>query len=374
MQKSDKRHIKIVLTGGHAATSALSVVEEFLRQSDNYFWEIFWIGAASAFEGHKVLPLEQRVLPRLGITSYKIVSGRVQRKWSRYTIPSVLKIPLGFFHALFLLIKIRPRIILSFGGFAAFPVVLGGYLLRIPVVIHEQTVAIGLANRVSSFFATKIAISRRESEKFFPSSKVKLIGLPLMSSIFEIFPKKNHGVPPTIYITGGSRGAAKINKVVDEILEQLLKKYIIIHQCGNLEYAYFLRRKRNLSPELSRRYEVYDFIDPADVASVYRRADILISRAGAHTVAEIMATARPSVLIPISWSRYDEQLQNARLAQKSGLAVVITEDKLSPGILLQKIEEILKNWTFMVSGSKNTYSKLDRLASGKLVELIKSCL
>src|SRR3990172_6714258 len=112
---------KIVLTGGHAGTTAISVVEELVKESGRYRWEIHWIGASSAVEGKKVATLEKRVLPRMGVSFHSILTGRLQKKWTVHTLPSILKIPLGFFHAVFLLLKIRPKIILSFGGFAALP-------------------------------------------------------------------------------------------------------------------------------------------------------------------------------------------------------------------------------------------------------------
>src|SRR5260221_10516561 len=149
----------ILLTGGHAGTTALSVIEEFQSREDTRDWKIFWIGAQHAVEGKKTPTLESQILPKLGITSYSIIMGRLQRKFTRYTLASLIKIPFGFIHALYLLKKIKPQVILSFGGFAAYPVVVVGSLLKIPVVIHDQTAAAGRANMFSARFAKKVAIS-----------------------------------------------------------------------------------------------------------------------------------------------------------------------------------------------------------------------
>ena len=178
---------RIVLTGGHAATTALSVVEELnLRKDDGMYWEIYWIGAKSAVEGAQVPTLDAAVFPKMGVSFHPIFTGRLQRRLSLWTVPSILKIPVGFFHALALLIKIRPRIILSFGGFAAFPVVLSGWLLRIPIIIHEQTSSAGLANRMSAPFADKVALARKESIKFFSRKKSVVVGNPILAEIAKV--------------------------------------------------------------------------------------------------------------------------------------------------------------------------------------------
>jgi UDP-N-acetylglucosamine--N-acetylmuramyl-(pentapeptide) pyrophosphoryl-undecaprenol N-acetylglucosamine transferase len=162
-----RRNKKIVLTGGHAASTAVAVVEA-LQKDPKINWQIYWIGAASAMEGRRVPTLGMKVLPNLGVEVFTIKAGRLQRKFSRQTIPALARIPLGFLGALYLLLKLRPDVTFSFGGFAAFPVVLASWLLRIPVLIHEQTVAVGLANKISAPFAKQIAIARKESEQFFP--------------------------------------------------------------------------------------------------------------------------------------------------------------------------------------------------------------
>lgn len=379
-EKLKPKVIKVVLTGGHAATSALSLIEEFFKASSKENppaqagWQIYWIGPASSYEGKKHATLEQRVLPRLGVVSFKIVMGRIQRKWTRYTIPAMAKIPFGFFHALILLLKIKPDVVLSFGGFAAFPVVFVSFLLRIPVVIHEQTVTIGLANKLSAVFAKKIAVSRKQSFKHFAKEKTSLTGLPLMSNVLEVLPKSNISEPPTIYITGGSRGAQRINAVVDQILESLLEKYYVIHQTGELDYDYFSERKKKMNVKFSPKYEVYSFIDPQEVGSIYKRCDIIIARAGAHTVAEIMATGRPAVLIPIPWARFDEQKQNAEMAVRVGIAKVIEEKDLNPESLVNKISEVKSNWQKMVKMAKKTYTSLDRRAAHNLLNLVRGCI
>ena len=369
MKKSEK--IRIVFTGGHAATTAISVVEEILRRGLN--WKIFWIGAEAGVEGQAVSTLESEALPSLGVSLYSIKAGRLQRKFSFWTIPSLLKIPLGFFQAFALLIKIKPKLVLSFGAYTAFPVVVSAYILGIPVVVHEQTVAAGRANRASGFFARKIALARKESQKFFPGAKCVVVGNPILSDIAKIRPKRSIGEPPTVFITCGSRGSQIINDAVDGTLERLLPAYRIIHQTGPIDYPNFLKRKGSLSGELSENYIVESRIDPLKIATVYTQADIVIARAGANTVSEIITTRRPSILIPIPWSYLDEQTKNAQAAQKLGIAKIVTQDSLTPASLLEAVGEVRRDWEKM-AGSSLKKENPDTQASARLVKLLEAVL
>lgn len=360
---------RIVLTGGHAATPAVAVVEELLRRETKR-WKIAWIGARQAIEGKEVPTLESEVFSKLGVESLVVAAGRIQRRFSLWTIPAILKIPLGFFHALILLTRIKPKIILSFGGYAAYPVVLAGWLMRIPVIIHEQTAAAGRANRASSVFAKKICLARPESLNYFPKRKCVVIGNPVMTQVAEVVPKAAIGRPPTLYITGGSRGAQVINQAVAGVLEKLLTKYRIIHQTGALDFAKFERLKNALPIEASKRYEVFDRIDPLKVDNVYREADIVIGRAGANTVAEIMAAKRPAILIPIPWSYLDEQTKNAVFAEKYGLAKILKQENLTPANLFQAVRELNSDWGKMVTKVVLKPGP-DKEAAKKLVDLVE---
>src|SRR3990172_9724478 len=147
-----KKNLRIVLTGGHAATTALSVVEEIEVHHPD--WEIHWIGVQRAFEGKKIPTLEANIFSsKLNVKVHHIIAGRLQKKFTRWTLYSLLKLPLGFFYSLKLLLKIKPAVVLSFGGFAAYPVVVVTWLMRVPVIIHDQSTVAGRANIRSAFFA-----------------------------------------------------------------------------------------------------------------------------------------------------------------------------------------------------------------------------
>ncbi len=360
------------MTGGHAATTAIATIEEVIRRERN--WEIYWVGVKGAFAGRRKIPtLESSAIPAKGVVFRSIFAGRIQKKFTKWTIPSMLKIPIGFFHGLYLLATIRPKLVLSFGGFAAYPVVVAAWILRIPVIIHEQTSVVGRANRFSSFFAKKIAISRVSSARFFPKEKVVLTGNPLMTQIWEVPTKKSPGVPLTLFFTGGSRGSRSLNLLMEGALETLLPKYIVIHQAGYLDFSRYQKIKEMLPESLSANYELYPLLDPMQMDGVYRRADIIIARAGANTVAEIMAVKRPSILIPISLTAYDEQKKNAESAVKFGIAEVLDENTAKSDDLVRLIEKISHDWKDIVSKIINKASG-DMGAQKKLVDLIEQCL
>lgn len=369
MQEKD---IKILFTGGHAATTALSVIHKIKEKYPN--WEIYWVGPKSNVEGKNIPTLASVAMPKIGVKYIPITAGRIQRKFTIWTIPSLFKIPLGFFDSFKIITDIKPKLIISFGGYAAFPICITAWLFRIPVIIHEQTVAVGRANKLTAFFARKILIAREESRKYFPGSKTILTGNPVSSEIASISPKSKLSARPVIYVTGGSSGAQRVNNVVGEALFDLLKKYKLIHQTGRLDYEVFKTKREQFPFDLKRRYEVYDFIDPSDMASIFKEADIIISRAGANTVSEIIVSRRPSVLIPIPWSAYDEQTKNARLAEKFGIATVLLESEMNKETLLEKVEYIAENWKKMSTQVDDSLAKLDKAASQRFLREIESLL
>lgn len=359
---------KLVLTGGHAATTAVAVVEEIKSRGAD--WKLYWIGARNAIEGKKMVTLESEVLPRLGVEFLSLTTGRLQRKFTFWTIPSLLKIPFGFFQSLYYLLKIKPDAVLSFGGFASFPVVFNANLLGIPVIIHEQTPAAGRANMISAKYATKIALSRFESKKYFLNSECVITGNPVMKDIKKIKPigarLKNN---PVIFVTGGSRGSQSINETLEVILKSLLAKYKIIHQTGGLDYHKFSDIKQKLPMALRKNYEVFIRVNPLEISKIYSQATMIISRAGANTVSEIMLVKRPAILIPLPISYLDEQTLNARVAEKWGIAKVIPQSQLTPEMLMSAIEKITSNIN-KILGKVNKEKSPDFDASKKLVDLV----
>lgn len=372
MQKKKAKPKVIVLTGGHGGSTALATVQAAAEEKKD--WKIYWIGTKKAIEGKAALTLEFKIFPKYGIKCYSLTTGRFQKRFSRYTIPSLLKLPIGFFQSLVLLIKLRPKVVVSYGGFAAFPVVFWAFIFRIPVIIHEQTTVAGLSNKLSASLASKIAISRKQSAKFFPAGKTILTGNPVSKSITAILPKKTPGEPMTIFIIGGSRGSRTINHALSPIIIKLLKKFMLIHITGEEDYLSFKNLKKSLPKSLANRYKVYNFVEHENMPKFFKKADIIISRGGANTISEIITSTRPAIIIPIPWTRYNEQEKNAELVESIGLGVILNQNDLTANKLLTTIDKVAKNWDKMNTSSKTEVASLDKNAAKNLVSLINNQL
>ncbi len=361
-----KNEIRIVLTGGHAATPGIATVEELRKRDFGKKLEIYWIGSKKSVEGTKFSTLEYKIYPEIGVKFYPITAGKIQTKFTRHTVPSLLKIPVGFVQAFIALLKIRPKVVISFGGYASFPVVFWAWVFRIPVILHEQTVAAGRASMASSFFAARIAVSREESLKFFPKNRVTVTGNPVMQEIVKVKAKNTPGNPPTILIIGGSRGSQFINEEVSYIADKLTQKYKLIHVTGEANYLNY----KNFE---SAWYEVISTVDPREVYKYYEKADIVISRAGANSVSEIIIVKRPAILIPLPRTFMDEQVKNAKYAEDFGVAKVMTEREVNSESLQSAIADSLENWSKIVGRIKEKISP-DLNAAKNLVDLVSPFL
>lgn len=355
---------KILLTGGHGATTGIAIVEEIKKRQPEA--QIYWIGSKSVISGSSATSLEHKIYPKLGIHYFSIQAGKLQTKFTRYTIPLVLMIPLGFIQALGLLIRIKPNVVLSLGGFASFPVVFWSWLFGIPVIIHEQTTTAGRASRMEAFFARKIALGRSESLDYFPKNKSVVTGNPLTHSILSVKPKTSLPAKPAILITGGSRGSEFINEEVIKIVPDLVKKYDIYHITGERDYPKY----KNLE---SINYKVFSYVEPSKMAVLYQECDLVIGRAGANSVSELLFVKRPAILIPLPRTYLKEQEKNAKLAEDFGLAKVMLEPEVNPQSLKAEIENIFKNWQNIVKGTLDKPSP-DKEASERVCDLIMAHL
>lgn len=333
--------MKVVLVGGHLSP-ALAVLEN-LEKNNTYY-----IGRKYSFEGDNALSLEYQEIIKLNIPFYSLNTARLQRKFTRYTFTSLLKMPAGFYQALKILSKIRPDVVLSFGGYLSLPVGLAAYFLKIPLVIHEQTLQIGLANKILSPFARKICISWQSSGKFFPKEKTILTGNPIKKDTLKLLnSKKIVNNPPLIYITGGSAGSHAINEFIEKSLDKLLNKFEIFHQTGDSKiYNDFEKLcivKKHLGEEKSKKYTLTKFLTPKESSLMLARADLVIGRSGINTVTELIYLQKPALLIPLPFSQKREQARNAEYIKSTGLAEVIDQTSLTTDSFINAIFSMYKN-------------------------------
>lgn len=369
MREANKPEKRIVITGGHL-TPAFAVVECLKRSG----WEIYWFGEKRAVSGKEVKTLEYKVIPKHGIPFYSVTSAKFQRSTRFKSLLFFWKIPIGFFQSLSLLNKIKPRVVLSFGGYLSVPVVVASWILRIPVVLHEQTAAPGLANQLVARFATKVAISFPGSGAVFPSNKIVLTGNPIRKNIFEIAKKRKserRGKLPVLYITGGSRGSQVINKAILETLPKLLNIFTIYHQAGDLDFPSVLTIYNKLPEKLKKRYNIAANYSFSEVERIFGEVDIAVSRAGANSVLEFAALGIPSILVPLPHAGFGEQEANARALVATGLAIILPQNKLTGRLLFVKLKDMLTGIGELKAHAKEALKLVKEDAAERILELVE---
>ena len=320
---------KIVMTGGGTAghvTPNIALMPS-LRQEG---FEISYIGS---YDG-----IEKGLIEAQNVPYYGISSGKLRRYFDPKNFSDPFKVIKGFFQARKLLKKLKPDILFSKGGFVSVPVVLAAKTRHIPVIIHESDLTPGLANKLAIPAATKVCCNFPETLKYLPEGKAVLTGSPIRRELltgnrlaaldFCHFTADK----PVLLIIGGSIGSVFINNAVRGSLDQLLEQFQVIHLCG----------KGNLDPELEHRqgYAQYEYIND-NLADLFAAADLVISRAGANSICELLALHKPNILIPLSAkaSRGD-QILNARSFESQGFSYVIEEESLTPQVLFDAIREV----------------------------------
>lgn len=319
--------MKILVTGAHF-TPVIATLEELRKYPDV---TVVYAGRKTTQEGDSTPSIESQILPSMGIKFIPVITGRLQRIFTIYTIPSLLKIPIGFIQSFFVILSQKPDAILSFGGYVAVPVVITGWLFSVPIIIHEQTLVSGLANKICAWFADKIAVSFPNTIK---GEKVILTGNPIRKIVKATRIRKDAKLP-TILITGGNQGSHVINLAVEECISNLTKIANVIHVTGDNKFFDFEKLKK-----LDKKnYSVKKWIDK-DWGDVLSGADLVVSRAGINTLTEVAILGKPTLTIPI---QNKEQNKNAEYFAKMGLTKILPQSKLSGQTLLENIKLMLNN-------------------------------
>lgn len=336
--------MKILISGGHL-TPALAVID-YIRRVDPQT-KIVFVGRRQSQNGQQSpekAEVERRGLKFISLASPRIVGYR----WGS-TVWHLPRLVLAVWRAGQIIKKERPQVFLSFGGYLAVPVAVAAWLNKIPIVTHEQTRVLGIANKLIAQLARQVAISFKPTASQVPGGKSVLTGNPLRPKLLtpaqrvpERFADLTH--KPILYVTGGSQGARFINKLIADNLEHLAQQWTIIHQAGNprpggYDFAALSALKENLPVSLKKRYVVAKWFSESELAWIYHHARLVVARAGANTVQELHFFALPAVLIPLPRSRYGEQLMNARSLSKLGGAVVLDQDEVTDKQFLMKLDQ-----------------------------------
>jgi UDP-N-acetylglucosamine--N-acetylmuramyl-(pentapeptide) pyrophosphoryl-undecaprenol N-acetylglucosamine transferase len=318
----------ILFTGGGSAghvTPNIALIKKFLAVG----WHVIYVGSKHG--------IEHPIIKRLEIPYYSVATGKLRRYFSWRTFIAPFTIVLGILQAFFLCYRLKPNIIFSKGGFVAFPVVIGAWLNRIPIIIHESDLTPGLANKMSFPFAKKICLTFEEGLKYITSHKTIVTGNPIREGLLQGVPERGrlfckfNERDPILLIVGGGQGSIIINQTVRAILHILLKTFQVAHICG----------KGKIDHSLSYPgYRQFEYLNE-ELADLFACSDLVISRAGANSLYELLRLRKPHILIPLSKkaSRGD-QLVNASYFAKRGLSNVLYEEELNGKSLAALIEEV----------------------------------
>ena len=327
-------------TGGHVLP-ALAVVDE-LRQRGRLA-DLIWIGSS---EG-----VERRAAEEAGIPFVAIPTGKLRRYLSLQNLTDVARVPLGVLAARRALAAFRPDVVLSTGGFVSVPAVVAARGIA-PVLTHEQTAILGLANRINARFADVLAVSHSQTALLAARlhHRVVLTGNPIRANL--IAGDRSRGLQrlgfeaavPVVYVTGGARGASPINQRIAALLPDILDRTQIVHQTGpasaNTDASNLSEIKESLPKAVRHRYHVVEFLGD-ELPDIYAAADLVVGRAGAGTIAELAYVGRPAILLPLPGARGDEQALNAQVLGDIGAAVVIAQQDATPNRLQEEILALL---------------------------------
>ena len=307
---------KIILTGGGTAGHVLPNIT-LLPHLQELGFNVYYVGSHDG--------IERGLVEFSGIPYFGISSGKHRRYFSFKNFTDLFRIIKGVWDSNKVLRHVRPDIIFSKGGFVVVPLIFAAKLRGIKIVIHESDLTPGLANRLVKPFANKVLVSFPETLKYVPQKKSTLTGIPVRADLssanreeglhFLEFTKNDK---PIMLVTGGSQGSAAINICVREHLPKLLEKFNVVHLCG----------RGNLSGITLDGYKEYEVLNK-DLPNVLKASDIVVSRAGANTLFELLTLKKPNLLIPLTLrqSRGD-QIVNAKSFMERGFSVVLNEEHL----------------------------------------------
>lgn len=313
------RHL--VCTGGGTAGHVLPAIPVMERIRAG--------GARVSFIGSRS-GLEARLLADQQVDYYGIASGKLRRYLSRENLLDVFRVVLGIWQAYWLLGRLAPDVVFSKGGFVSFPVVFAAWLRRLPVVAHESDLTPGLANRLALPFLSTLCVTFPETRAPRLRGRLVVTGTPLRDALRQGNAARGRALlaapdgRPVLLITGGSLGADALNRAVLEVLDELLQTFVVVHVCGPG------KRAAREAPG----YHQFEYVTDA-WGDLLAAADLVVSRAGANTLFELLALGKPNVLVPLSprVSRGD-QVENAEYARVRGFSRVLSEDELSGPRLL----------------------------------------
>lgn len=319
---------KIVLTGGGTAGHVTPNIA-LLPRLKKLGYEVHYIGSYNG--------IEKKLMEDFDISYYGISTGKLRRYFDMKNFSDPFRVIKGFGQAKKILKEIQPDIVFSKGGFVAVPVVRAAAALKIPCIIHESDMTPGLANKLCIPVATKVCCNFPETLQNLPKEKAILTGSPIRSELTK--GNKLAGLDmcgftanmPVIMVIGGSQGAANVNKAVRDALPQLLKDFQVVHLCGQGKIDNLLLTKKG--------YKQFEYVK-AELKDLFAMADVVISRAGANAICELLALKKPNLLIPLVAGSRGDQVLNAASFEAQGFSMLLKEEDIEGDILTERVHEL----------------------------------
>lgn len=323
---------KIVLTGGGTAghvTPNIALIPALKEQG----YEISYIGSYNG--------IEKKLIEEMNIPYYGIATGKFRRYFDVKNLTDPFRVIKGMFQAKKLLQELKPDVVFSKGGFVSVPVVRAAGKCHIPAISHESDMTPGLANKISAKYAAKVCCNFPETVEIIPNGKGVLTGTPIRKEL--LLGDKVAGLnlcgfnseKPVLMVIGGSLGALHVNEAIRAIIPELIRKYQVIHICG--------KGKVDKSFYNTTGYYQFEYVN-TELKDLFAAADIVVSRAGANVICELLAMKKPNLLIPLpaSSSRGD-QILNANSFKKQGYSDVLEEENMTNDTLFDAINNLYEN-------------------------------
>ena len=349
---------RIILTGGGTAGHVTPNIALLPRLKELQY-DIHYIGSYNG--------IEKELIEQFGIPYHGIATGKLRRYFSLQNFTDPFRVLKGMNEAKKLVKILKPDVIFSKGGFVSVPVVLSGKRCRVPVIIHESDMTPGLANKLSLSAATKVCCNFPETLELLPDGKALLTGSPIRQELLtgDKFKAREFlgftSDKPVILVVGGSLGAVAVNEAVRAVLPKLLKSYQVIHLCG--------RGKLDDSLKGLNGYAQFEYVKE-ELKDLFALTDIVISRAGANAICELLALHKPNLLIPLSASASrGDQILNARSFERQGFSIVLEEESLTDDTLLDAVENLYEHRAQYVRAMK---SSSQQNSIDTIIELIES--
>ncbi len=305
---------KVILTGGGTGGHvfpALAIADALRKKG----CDVLYVGSPTG--------METKLVPPAGFRLVTLKSGAVKNQGLLKTATSLIRVFLSIFEAISLLRKEKPVAVVGVGGYVSVPVSIAAFLLRVPLFLQEQNCSVGIANRFLGKLARKIFLGFSQAEKYFDSTKCLVTGNPLRSVFYDQPMKPVSAERIHVLVMGGSQGARAINQAIATLGPKLAEKFpnlTLTHQTGERDLASVTEAH---AKSLGERAKVFPFLN--DVRTEYEKASLVICRAGALTVSELMWVQRPAIFVPFPRKGQNDQVDNAKFLEKVGAARVVEQ-------------------------------------------------